>query len=159
MSVTPSVWKDWTQVNTTETGPRDSAELSGRIAALPDGGYIVVWIDLTGTYSPQGNAILARRYDFLGNPISDEIKISPFLSGSQNSPAVTELSDGRIAIGFTDRFDGTDQILVQIYDSALNLVRTDTIETGTDTLDQLSLSALLVVAMPSYEGRGRGRGL
>jgi Ca2+-binding RTX toxin-like protein len=67
MAITPTLWKAQTQVNTTDPG----AQSSGRIVSLPDGGYVVVWIDPSGTFNPLGGiTIVGQRYDALGQKVS-----------------------------------------------------------------------------------------
>ena len=39
---------------------------------VQDGGYVVVWTDLSLTYNPQGSAIVGQRYDSAGNKIGGD---------------------------------------------------------------------------------------
>ena len=60
MTTTPHLVKPGTQVNTTDGS---TAQFDGEITPLQDGGYVVVWTDLSLTYNPQGSAIVGQRYD------------------------------------------------------------------------------------------------
>src|SRR5512144_2137249 len=102
MTTTPRPWNSLTQVNTTDGGKFQG---EGRIAGLPDGGYVVVWLDESGTYNPGGFAILGQRYDAAGNRAGGEVKISQFSDGSiTTSPAVAVLANGNIAVTFDANF-------------------------------------------------------
>ena len=143
MITTPRLWKSLTQANTSDSG---TAQFDGQIVALPDGGYVVVWSDDSGTYNPQGNAIVGQRYDSAGNKLGGEVKISQFTDGSQFSPAVTVLANGNIAVAFVDFLNALgvfdNDIYVRILDPALGLVRTDLIDTGPSRTVNPSLTAL-----------------
>ena len=67
MVATPTLWKAKTQVNTADaaapgTQGGDSQTLP-LLAALGDGGYVVVWTDTSRTHNPAGSAVLGQRYD------------------------------------------------------------------------------------------------
>ena len=133
MTTTPRLWKSLTQVNTSDApvvpgGTASQAE--GQIAPLPDGGYVVVWVDGSGMYNPDGFAIVGQRYDAAGNKVGGEVKISQFSDGDRVVPAVTVLANGNIAVAFVDIFGLDDNLYVRIFDPALNLVRDDIIDTG-----------------------------
>ena len=107
MTGTPHLVKSETQVNTTDGG---QDQFQSRIAPLQDGGYVVVWTDLSLVYNPQGGAIVGQRYDAAGNKVGGdpahggEVDLSQFDSGDQSSPAVTTLANGNIAVAFVDFF-------------------------------------------------------
>jgi hypothetical protein len=64
MTTTPRLVKSLTQVNTSDApvAPgRFDAQFDGRIAALPNGGYIVVWTDQSGAHNPDGAAVVGQR--------------------------------------------------------------------------------------------------
>ena len=70
MTTTPRLWNSLTQVNTTD-GSKDQFE--SEITPLQDGGYVVVWTDLSHTYNPQGErhrrpALRFRRQQNGGDP-------------------------------------------------------------------------------------------
>ena len=80
-----------------------TAQFDGEITPRQDGGYVVVWTDLSLTYNPQGGAIVGQRYDSAGNKIGGdpahggEVNLSLFPNGNQSRPAVTTLANGDIA--------------------------------------------------------------
>src|SRR5262245_53995270 len=65
------------------------------VAALADGGYVVVW----EAASQSSNAtdyddIHFQRFDAAGNPVGGETLVNTLLYGFQNNPAITGLADG-----------------------------------------------------------------
>ena len=69
MTTTPHLVKPGTQVNTTDGS---TAQFDSEITPLQDGGYVVVWTDLSHTYNLQGGAIVGQRYDSAGNKIGGD---------------------------------------------------------------------------------------
>ena len=118
MTTTPSLWKSPTQANTTGAGN----QLDGQIAALNDGGYVVVWEDQSHVYQATGSAIVGQRYDAAGNKVGGEVNISGFSSGSQTAPAITHLPNGNVAVAFVDTTAGDQDVWALIYNSSLQLV-------------------------------------
>jgi large repetitive protein len=140
MTTTPVLSKSWTQANTTD-GPAQQG--FGQIVSLNDGGYVVVWMDSSGTYNPFGAAVLGQRFESAGNKVGGEVNLGDVVSGhTQVSPAVTLLDNGNIAVAFNDLFGGDYDIYVRIFDSSLNLVRTDPIDTGANSTGEPSITAL-----------------
>jgi hypothetical protein len=94
MTNTPHIVKPETQVNTTDRGTQFQSE----ITALHDGGYVVVWTDISLTYNSLGEAIVGQRYDAAGNKVGGdpahggEVNLSLFTTGDQSAPAVTTLA-------------------------------------------------------------------
>ena len=131
MTTTPRLWKSATQVNTTDAPPPMSGglafQLDGQVAPLADGGYVVVWTDLSRAHNPGGQAVVGQWYDAAGNKARGEVDISGFDAGDQFSPAVAALPNGNVAVAFVDTSLGED-IYVRIFNSALGLVRTDFID-------------------------------
>ena len=150
MTTTPHLVKPGTQVNTTDGS---TAQFDSEITPLQDGGYVVVWTDLSLTYNPQGSAIVGQRYDSAGNKIGGdpahggEVHLSLFPNGNQSRPAVTTLANGDIAVAYADLFFGNSDITVHIFDPSLHFVRTDLIEDG---LAQTFFPALTALADGSY---------
>jgi TusA-related sulfurtransferase len=151
MTTTPTLWKSQTQVNSTDGGLQDEAQ----IAALPDGGYVIVWKDDSHVYNPSGFAVVGQRYDSAGSKVGGEVNISEFYLGDQNAPAITVLPNGNIAVAFMDFFPGgsllsdTD-IYVRVYDSAFNPdpIRTDVIDISSTV--QTFVPSLTAFADGSY---------
>jgi hypothetical protein len=150
MTTTPHLVKPGTQVNTTDGS---TAQFDSEITPLQDGGYVVVWTDLSLTYNPQGSAIVGQRYDSAGNKIGGdpahggEVHLSLFPNGNQSNPAVTTLANGDIAVAYADLFFGNSDITVHIFDPSLHFVRTDLIEDG---LAQTFFPSLTALADGSY---------
>ena len=131
MTTTPRLWKSLTQVNTTDAPTPMSGgiafQVDGQVARLADGGYVVVWTDMSRAYNPAGQAVVGQWYDAAGNKVGSEVNISGFDEGDQFSPAIAALPNGNVAIAFVDTSLGED-IYVRIFNSALGLVRTDLID-------------------------------
>jgi hypothetical protein len=122
MTTTPRLVKSQTQVNTTDGG---ADQFDGQIAALQDGGYVVVWTDTSGRYAG-GRAVVGQRYDTAGNKVGGEVLISAVGSGVGDSPAVAVLPNGNIAVAFF----GSVGLGVRIFDPALHPIRFDPIGGG-----------------------------
>src|SRR5262245_52592638 len=122
MSTTPRLWKSLTQVSPDAPvwpGGGTNGQ-DGQVVGLLDGGYVVAWTDDRRTHNHQGHAILGQRYDIAGNKVGGDVKLSGFDTGSQDSPVVTRLSDGNIAVAFVDYFGGDNDIWVRVYTPSLN---------------------------------------
>jgi Ca2+-binding RTX toxin-like protein len=134
MTTTPTLWKSLTKVNTSDApvpmSGGNANQFDGQVAGLHDGGYVVVWEDNSRTYNPNGSAIVGQRYDAAGNKVGGELNISQFTGGNEFSPAVTVLPNGNIAVAFVDLFNGDHDIYVRIFDSSLNFVRQDNVDTA-----------------------------
>jgi FG-GAP-like repeat len=139
MTTTPRLWNSLTQVNTTDG---DQNQFESQIAPLQDGGYVVVWTDLSHTYNPLGEAVVGQRYDAAGNKVGGEVKLSQFTNGDQFSPAITTLANGDVVVAFVDLFTGNNNIYVRVFDPSLNFVREDDIDLGSNQTFHPSLTAL-----------------
>src|SRR2546430_1044338 len=137
MTATPRLVKSLTQVNGTDA----LVQIDGQVAALNDGGYVVVWTDSSLTYNPIGTAIVGQRYDSLGNKVGGEVKISQFSSGDQLLPAIASLPNGNVAIAFADTSAGNLDLYVRVFDASLGLVRTDTIDASINVTLNPSITA------------------
>ncbi len=73
-----------------------------RLAATPDGGFVIVWD--TAVYGPSD--IYARRFDQLGMPLSDPIPVA-LESGDQFAPKVGVDGAGNFVVTWDDRANGT----------------------------------------------------
>jgi Ca2+-binding RTX toxin-like protein len=80
-----------------------NAQQGPRMAALADGGFIVVWTDgsLVGG-DASGVAVKAQRFDASGSQVGGEFLVNTTTSGNQSSPAVAALPSGRFVITWTD---------------------------------------------------------
>jgi large repetitive protein len=135
VTTTPRIWKSQTQVNTSDAPVAPggtNGQFDPQIVQLQDGGYVVVWTDTSRTYNANGTAVVGQRYNSAGNKVGGEVYLSPSISDEQFSPAVTVLPNGNIAVAFVDRSPGVsaldDNIVVRIFDSALNYIKTDVID-------------------------------
>jgi hypothetical protein len=99
---TPTPVTDEFLVNTHTDGFQQQAT----IAALPGGGFVVVW----ATQGPGGAAVLpggnffdihAQIYDAAGDPVGVEFRVNTTTSNQQFSPAVTVLEDGGFVVTYT----------------------------------------------------------
>jgi hypothetical protein len=150
MTTTPKLWKSLTQVNATDGG---TEQIDGQIAGLQDGGYFVVWTDSNSHAHSAFAAIMGQRYDATGNKVGGEVHVStgfvgPGFPASVSSPAATVLPNGNIAVAFEYIVEESGgglindrNIYVRIFDPALNILRTDTIATGTNQTFHPSITA------------------
>ncbi len=137
MTITPTLWKGLSQVNTTDGGKN---QFNPQITPLQNGGYVVVWVDANRPDNPAGQAVMGQVYDFLGNKVGGEVKLS-LATGLHNAPSVTTLTNGNIAVAFQD--DTNDNIHVRVFGPALNLVRTDSIDVDASAESNPTITALL----------------
>lgn len=71
------------------------------IAALPDGGYVIVWGTLDSAQDGNSSAIKAQRFDADGNPVGSELLVNSESAGSQFTPDVAVFADGSFVITWT----------------------------------------------------------
>lgn len=79
------------RVNTTTLGNQEEA----RVAALADGGYIVVW---NGNGVGDADGIFAQRFNASGAKVGGETRINTTTSGNQEFASVAALGDGGYVI-------------------------------------------------------------
>jgi Ca2+-binding RTX toxin-like protein len=105
------------------------------IAALPDGGFIVVYQQL-GSAPGENAAIRFDRYNSHGIHITGKSVDSGTIGGSENaSPKVTVLADGSIAVTYERTIGGNTDVVTRIIDSATNTVGTRLQSGGNDASD------------------------
>ncbi|WP_107851448.1 VCBS domain-containing protein [Oceanimonas marisflavi] len=97
---------------------------SPSVAALADGGHIVVW---TANHSanPDGSShgVYGQRYDANGNEVGGEFLINSYIPGTQSNPSVTGLEDGRFVVVWQGvGGGGADEIYLQLFDAGGNEV-------------------------------------
>jgi Ca2+-binding RTX toxin-like protein len=109
-------------VNANLTGAQDEPV----VAALHDGGFVVVWDD--------GNlgVLMGQRFDAAGNEVGSEFVAGSI--GQETAPTITVLDDGRFFVGYEQQ-TGDDDVWGTIFDP-----REDTIE-GTSEADILTAFA------------------
>ncbi len=102
------------QVNSFITGDQDFPS----VAALADGGYVIVWQSSAQDGSSTG--VFGQRYSADGVIVGSEFLINSQVLGAQFEPAVTGLTGGGFVVVWTDQ-NGTDGsswgVFTQRYDS------------------------------------------
>ena len=83
------------QVNSYTTG----AQLRPGVAALPGGGFVVVW-DSAGSADGDSDqySVQARRFDAAGSPLGAEMQVNTDTTGRQVTPAVASFSGGEFVV-------------------------------------------------------------
>jgi Ca2+-binding RTX toxin-like protein len=73
------------------------------VAALPGGGFVVVWDDATGEFADQNlDAVVGRRFDATGAPAGDAFLVNTSTSNFQGDPAIASQPGGRFEIAWSD---------------------------------------------------------
>ena len=73
------------------------------VAGLPDGQYVVAYVDTSDAYSgdTSGSAIVARVFNADGSAVTDFL-VNTTSSGNQTEPAIVSLADGRFFVAWVD---------------------------------------------------------
>lgn len=102
-----------TQVNTYTT----SFQYDQKMAALPNGDWVVTWVSSGQDGSNSG--IFQQAFDRDGNPLRDETRVNTFVSGHQNEHQVTALLDGGWVVSWQSSSGESNGygIFQQAYDS------------------------------------------
>jgi hypothetical protein len=132
MAMTPTLWKGQTQVNTTDGNQTQS---NGQIAALGNGGYVVVWKD------DGSGRVNAYSYDELGNQVTGEVNIGSGLPGTVFVNSVTSLPSGGFAVVINNVDAGDNDLFVRRYDADMNFLGTDVIDTGASATFDANITA------------------
>ena len=131
-----------TQVNTTTTG----SQYSPSIAALADGGYVVIWM------SPGQDGsldIYAQRYDASSGPVAGETRVNTTTTGHQMAPTITALVDGGYVVAWmASNQDGSDY---DIYAQRYNAVGT-----ALDAETRINANTAGIQQSPSITARADG---
>jgi serralysin len=77
------------------------------VAALKDGGFVVVWQSMLQDDSYRG--IYGQRFDNDGNKVGDEFQINTKVADSQKEPAVTGLDDGGFVVSWVAEYQDGNQ--------------------------------------------------
>ncbi len=88
------------QLNTYTTGLLEESPV---VAALQDGGLVVVWIVFVNDGSSDNDTVYGQRYAVDGTVVGSEFRINTYSEGHQYSPAVTTLQDGGWVVVWTDK--------------------------------------------------------
>ena len=131
-------------------------QLHPSVAALSDGGYVVVWQSLSSIFPEhsQGDesyGIFFQRYDSNGVPVGSETHVNTTTEGRQEDPFVAALDTGGFVVVWEYDWDPNDydgpEIYAQRYNSSGEAVGSET-RVG----DALSLGSLPVVSSFSDGG-------
>jgi VCBS repeat-containing protein len=131
-------------------------QLNPSVAALDDGGYVVVWQSLSSIFPEhsQGDesyGIFFQRYDSNGVPVGSETHVNTTTEGRQEDPFVAALDTGGFVVVWDYDWDPNDydgpEIYAQRYNSSGEAVGSET-RVG----DALSLGSLPVVSSFSDGG-------
>ena len=78
----------------------ESVQNSPAISVLPDGGFVVSWKTSDSSQDGSSDAIKAQVFDQNGNPVGTEFLVNGETESSQNSPAITSLTNGNIVVAW-----------------------------------------------------------
>ena len=97
-------------------------QLRPEVAALANGGFVVVWNDASGTLGDNsGRSVKAQLYNASGAAVGGEFLVNTQTTGDQDEPSVIGLPDGRFVVTWTDRSgigDGSfSSVQAQIFDA------------------------------------------
>src|SRR5688572_1155756 len=104
-------WGSEKLANTITAGNQSSSD----VAALADGGFVVVWEDESAGADA---AIRAQRFNAAGNAVGGEMLIAPKIVGNNlSSPQVAGLADGTFFVTWTQESGAQHYIYGKIYDA------------------------------------------
>ena len=98
-------------VNTHTTGNHMFPDLA--MDALGD--FVVVW-ENGDDQDGDGRGIFAQRFDSAGGFVDSEFVVNTTTSGSQDTPAVDAIADGRFVVVWNADAGGDDQVMAQRFD-------------------------------------------
>ena len=84
------------QVNTHTT----STQGGSRVAALADGGFVVVWSSYGDSGDADATSVQAQRFDGLGVPLGAQFQVNTYTTGAQTAGDVAALPDGGFLVTF-----------------------------------------------------------
>lgn len=115
-------------VNTTELND----QVDPQVAALPDGQWVVVWADRSGTPGEDDSftAVRMQVFNAAGAKVGTETLVNSDTDFEQENPVITVLKDGRFVVAWQDNSQtGSDtdafSIRSQIYDARLAAIDVD----------------------------------
>jgi Ca2+-binding RTX toxin-like protein len=104
---------------TVSGGGGAAAEIDPDVAALKNGGFVVVWTDASG--DADGEGIRATIYDNSGTAVRSDFQVNlDGQAGSQNEASVIALADGGFLVTFED--DNADLVRALRFDAAGNRI-------------------------------------
>jgi len=89
----------------------ESNQSTPSVAALKDGGYVVIWRSEGQDTSSGG--IYGQRFDATGTAVGGEFRVNYLVSGNQSEPTVASLVNGGFVVSWTDG----DDLWLQQFDS------------------------------------------
>ncbi|RVU19834.1 calcium-binding protein [Methylobacterium oryzihabitans] len=109
-------------VNTVTRG----SQYNGGVAALANGGFVVIWSDDSGVGDPSENGTKAQIYDAAGGKVGGEFLVNTETAGYQTAKSVTALAGGGFVVAW-EQFGGPDDGVpradkFQVFDAAGNKV-------------------------------------
>lgn len=106
-------------VNTYTTG----SQVTPRVAPLPDGGFVVVWIDTARDGSETG--VFGQRFDASNAPVGGDFQVNTYTTGPQgdddDGPTVAADGSGRFMVAWDGRGPqdgGSVDVFMRAYDEA-----------------------------------------
>ena len=82
------------------------SQFTPQVAALENGGFVVVFADNSGT-DGSGTGVFAQQFDAQGNRIDAPLQVNTEFSSSQFEPTVAPLAGGGFVVGWTSATSGT----------------------------------------------------
>ncbi len=89
-------------LNTYGTGD----QMDPAIAALPDGGFVAVWV--SQGQDGDGYGIYGRRFDAASVAVGSEFLVTSEISDHETNPSVTAFADGGFAVAWQDQASGVN---------------------------------------------------
>src|SRR5690242_17928063 len=103
--------------------PNGSEQDAPTITALAGGGFVVAWEDFSGFAGDAGGGIVAQIFNSQGAKVGDQFLVNTTTDGSQVSPKITALSDGKFVVVWeSDGSDGSPVVRGQVFDGNGNKV-------------------------------------
>jgi Ca2+-binding RTX toxin-like protein len=106
-------------------------QVDPQVAALPDGQWVVVWTDKSGSPDDDSfNCVRMQVFDAAGAKVGTEILVNSETLFDQENPVITVLKDGRFVVAWQDGSQtGSDtsafSIRSQVYDARLAAIDID----------------------------------
>ena len=106
------------QVNTFTPGEQERPS----IAALPDGGFVIVWMSHGQEGEDDGYGIFGQRFDASGEKVGEEFQINEVVANDQFEPMVVALPDGNFMVLWSSltEVEGEDvraSVRMRVFDS------------------------------------------
>ncbi|MDJ0609183.1 MAG: cadherin domain-containing protein [Kiloniellales bacterium] len=141
------------QINDTTSNDQGEPE----IAALPDGGYMIVW--QSDSQDGGGTGVYAKQFDSGGTDVSGEVLVNSSTSGDQGSPDVAVLNSGDVVVTWDGSGSGDSSgVYSHVYQDTRGDggAEGDTLDggAGTDTASYEGSSAAVTVDLDAGTGIG-----